>query len=169
MGAPGWASQYAAAMVSDEAVPGRRPDWAQVRSNRASVRQACAALEGAIAEVSRHEPQRWAKGVEEAAGSVERAFARHVAANEADDGLLAEIVAVSPRLAHQAEQLRRDHRAIQAEIDDVVARTRIVGEPGTVDAVRSRSLDLLRHISEHRHMGVELVHEAYLVDIEAAD
>ncbi len=35
--------------------------------------------------------------------------------------------------------------------------------------MRARALDLLRHISEHRHLGVEIVHEAYLVDIEAAD
>lgn len=145
----------------------------QARENRASVRRTSAALEGALAEASRPDPGHWVKRVAGALSALGEAFDRHIAANEAPGGLLADMVEQSPRLAHLAAWLRRDHDALTTEIaglgswlSDLAGRE---VEPDEVSEVRARGLALLRHLSEHRHQGVEIVYEAYFVDIEAAD
>ena len=76
---------------------------------------------------------------------------------------------VAARLAHSAEKLRVDHALLEAEIDGLVTVCVLVPDAAAVSVVRGQALDVLRHISEHRHLGVEIVHEAYSVDIEAAD
>jgi len=111
--------------------------------------------------------------VSDAVSDLGAAFERHIVANEAPGGLLADMVAQSPRLVHQAETLRRDHDSLTAEIAGLAAGVRAAAA-GVVDGdqiseVRTRGLSLLHHLSEHRHLGVEIVYEAYFVDIEAAD
>jgi hypothetical protein len=145
----------------------------QARENRASVRRSSSALEGALAEASRPDPARWLSGVADALADLAAAFERHIVANEAPGGLLSDMVAQSPRLAHQAEALRRDHDSLTAEIAALSAGVKAVAA-GAIDGdqisdVRSRGLGLLHHLSSHRHLGVEIVYEAYFVDIEAAD
>jgi hypothetical protein len=156
-------------MGSDDDTVTTSAALAQARANRASVRRAGVALEGALAAPALAAPGEWgaqvAAEVEELAG----AFTRHVAATEAPGGLLAEMVEISPRLAHSAERLRRDHEALMAEIAGLAGAAASVRAAAQVGPVRALALDLLRHISEHRHLGVEIVHEAYCVDIEAAD
>jgi phage shock protein A len=145
----------------------------RARANRASVRRTSSALEGALAEASRPDPTRWLSGVGRALDALDEAFARHIAANEAPGGLLADMVDQSPRLAHLASQLRRDHDALNAEIGafraGIVALSEAEIDTDGVSDIRARGLALLRHLSEHRHLGVEIVYEAYFVDIEAAD
>jgi len=145
----------------------------RARENRASVRRTSSALEGALAVASRPDPGRWMDAVSDAVSDLGAAFERHIVANEAPGGLLADMVAQSPRLVHQAETLRRDHDSLTAEIAGLAAGVRAAAA-GVVDGdqiseVRTRGLSLLHHLSEHRHLGVEIVYEAYFVDIEAAD
>lgn len=162
--------------------PASRASLDEVRANRASVRQAAAEVEGAIA--SAVSPAReWVTRVERALADLSTAFNRHVGNTEAPGGLLDEMVQISPRLAHATEKLRKDHRAITFEIESLVSgvtslhteSTDQTGEvpedagAGHIRRLRSEALDLLRHVSEHRHMGVDVVHDAYLVDIEAGD
>jgi hypothetical protein len=144
----------------------------QARANRASVRRTSVALEGSLAAASRPDPERWLSGVVDALSDLAAAFERHIVANEAPGGLLSDMVTQSPRLAHQAEALRRDHDSLTAEIDALAAgcgaaRERLDGDQ--VSDIRTRGLSLLHHLSAHRHLGVEIVYEAYFVDIEAAD
>lgn len=145
----------------------------RARENRASVRRSSAALEGTLAEASRPDPTQWVKRVARAVHVLGEAVERHITANEAPGGLLADMVEQSPRLAHLAEILRRDHDSLSAEIDRLGAALATLAdravEPDEVSEVRARGLALLRHLSEHRHLGVEIVYEAYFVDIEAAD
>lgn len=146
-----------------------KPDLGEVRRNRAGVRRICAELESALAEPSRTDPRHWSEVVSEVVDALASAFRRHVEITESANGLLVEMVAVSPRLSSHADRLRRDHSQILSEIQHLRGRASHLSDAVGVDEVRSRGLDLLRHISEHRHLGAELVNEAYLVDIEAAD
>ena len=145
----------------------------QARQNRASVRRTSAALEGAFAAASRPDPVRWLAGVGDAVADLAAAFERHIVANEAPGGLLADMVAQSPRLAHQAELLRRDHDALTAEISAIAQAVEAAAggpvEVAQVSELRTEGLSLLHHLSSHRHLGVEIVYDAYFVDIEAAD
>jgi hypothetical protein len=164
---------------------------ARARENRASVRRTSGALEGALAAASRRDPEGWLAAVTDAVAQLAAAFERHIVANEAPGGLLADMVTQSPRLAHQAEMLRRDHDSLTAEIAALAAGVAAAGagsgDSGSGDSgsgdggggasldmdhvsdVRTRGLSLLHHLSAHRHLGVEIVYEAYFVDIEAAD
>lgn len=145
------------------------PALDEARVNRATVRRASVDLERALAAPARAEPAHWGAEVGTATAAMSEAFTRHVRATEAPNGLLSEMVELSPRLAHSAELLRKDHQLIAAQIDRLAAAAADVVASVRVDEIRGQALDLLRHISEHRHLGVEIVHEAYCVDIEAAD
>lgn len=145
------------------------PDLGEVRRNRAGVRKICGELEHVLAEPSGADPRGWAEVVARTVDELVAAFRRHVDITESANGLLAEMVSVSPRLASHADRLRRDHSKILSEIQDLRTRVAKTADAEMVNVVRSRTLDLLRHISEHRHLGAEMVHEAYLVDIEAGD
>ena len=145
------------------------PDLGEVRRNRAGVRKICGQLEHVLAEPSRIDPRGWAEVVSRTLDELVTAYRHHVDITESANGLLAEMVSVSPRLASHADRLRRDHSQILSEIQDLRSRVTKTTDADTVDVMRSKTLDLLRHISEHRHLGAEMVHEAYLVDIEAGD
>ena len=86
-------------------------------------------------------------------------------------GRAAEIIASAPRLTHRTNELRRDHRQIEAAIDGALAKLASAANPdqGTVDDASDAALDLMTRITRHRHLGAELVYDAYHVDIEAAD
>ena len=42
-------------------------------------------------------------------------------------------------------------------------------EPQLLSEVRTQALELLRAVSRHRHEGTDLLYDAYMVDITAAD
>ena len=156
-------------MGSDEPSLAASPALSEARANRESVRRAGAELEALVASPALADPSRWGKTVGAGVAALADAFGRHVRATESADGLLAEMVEISPRLAHAAGHIRSDHELLGAEIDNLATACSATGDADAVAAVRGQALDVLRHISEHRHLGVEIVHEAYSVDIEAAD
>jgi hypothetical protein len=148
----------------------RRP-IEQARQRRAGVRAATDRVERAAASPAHQRTREWCDVLAARLSELGTAFRHHVEVTEARDGLFAEIIATAPRLSHRTEDLQRDHREIEAAIDGAFAKLASTGNPDqtTVDDAGDAILDLLTRISHHRHLGAELVYDAYHVDIEAAD
>jgi hypothetical protein len=91
------------------------------------------------------------------------AFAEHIVVTEGPEGLYAELLDHSPRLARGVHVLVREHAALAAALG---ALQRKVDQPGpTVEELRAWASDLLRELSRHRQRGADLVYEAYEMDI----
>jgi hemerythrin HHE cation binding domain-containing protein len=132
------------------------------------VRAAAEEVERALATASGGRTQPWSTEMASRTRRLLQAFDQHISATESTEGLFSEVIEDAPRLVHRVEQLQADHVAIREAITDLVGRTQ-AGAASDVDEVRELALELLGRISRHRHLGAELVYEAYTVDIEAAD
>ncbi len=96
------------------------------------------------------------------------AFRHHVEQSEGPKGLLPQIVEAAPRLAPAVEVVKREHRALLAQMSRLEAAT---GLPQDADeqAVRKDSLRLMHDVAAHRQRGSDLIYEAYYVDVEGGD
>ena len=139
---------------------------ARARGRRAGLRSAMGAVESSIAAPVPGREVQWRQDVGSELDRLADALERHVEETEAPDGLLAEIEQHAPRLANRVGKARADHTALRAE----VAETRAVAAAGgEVSTLRDSIVELLVHLVRHRHLGADLVYEAYMVDIDAAD
>jgi hypothetical protein len=136
------------------------------REHRAGVREASSELATALSKPASRGVETWAKETTERLNALRRAFAHHAEVSEGPGGLLAQIEADSPGLAHVVAQIREEHRQITAQLAAVQL---VVDHIETVDhvfAARKSGLDALRSIAEHRHRGADLLGDAFAVDIE---
>ncbi|HEU4916085.1 MAG TPA: hypothetical protein VFV13_05925 [Acidimicrobiia bacterium] len=112
----------------------------------------------------------WLERTEASLGDVRKALDLHIEEVEGSHGLLAEIVAVAPRLAPSTEDLREDHLALLEAWLRAEAAVRLArGGTTTVSSVRRHVTTLLGRLTRHRQAGADLVFEAYNVDIGALD
>jgi hypothetical protein len=112
----------------------------------------------------------WAADLRAELTDLSDALDQHVELTEASDGLLSDIAASTPRLAHRVQKAKEDHVVLRA----AVARALEGLPPGDggdagVSPARDRVVELLTALVRHRHLGADLVYEAYNVDIEASD
>lgn len=151
--------------------PADLPAIEQARRQRAGVRAAYDRLERAAASPASGRTREWCEIVAARLSELATVFRHHVEVTEAHDGLFAEIIETAPRLAHRTEELRQDHRDIEEAIFSAVAKLASTENPDqrAADDASDAALDLLTRISHHRHLGAELVYDAYHIDIEAAD
>ncbi len=98
------------------------------------------------------------------------ALDQHIELSESPDGLLSDIAEAAPRLAHRVAQAKDDHVVLRAAVFHALEGLPPGdgGEAGVVSA-RDRVVELLTALVRHRHLGADLVYEAYNVDIEAGD
>ena len=136
------------------------PEQPDARAQRRGLRDAVAVL----AEVATAGERGVLLG---ALGTLDDALARHAQFAESPDGLFAEVIGATPRLAHQVKRLEAEHEALHEHIDRCEAQLRVGA--GVDDAIRADLADLLRAFEMHVHRGVELVYDAYNVDISAGD
>lgn len=155
--ASGWVPEEAA-----EAQPSRL-DRARVR--RHALRETMEALEHAIGRPVGSED--WARIVESALDDLEEAIRAHVGEVEAPDGLLEEMLDLAPRLSSLIDTIRDEHTGLLVLLGQT--RQLLRSESLDVLAVRRRAVSLLGYLTRHRQHGSDLVYEAYLVDIAAAD
>jgi hypothetical protein len=127
------------------------------------------ALEEALATPAGAGAEAWAAGTGSALTALQDAVERHITATEADDGLLAEVVSVAPRLAHRVDDLRDDHLRLRADLAALAPQVSGVTGADDVSAARDASIGVLARLVRHRHLGAELVYDAFNVDINAAD
>jgi hypothetical protein len=139
----------------------------QVRQGRAGLRTALGHVEQALAGAAGGRWAMWSAQLAEELDELSVALEQHIAITEAPDGLLADIVVAAPRLAKRVDRARDDHVLLCELLEQ--ARASLSGGAGAIDDVRDRVVELLTGLVRHRHLGAELVYDAYNVDIEAAD
>ncbi|MGA7271279.1 MAG: hypothetical protein WB239_09435 [Acidimicrobiia bacterium] len=155
----------ASGWIPEQAAQGERSRLDRARVRRHALREAMEALEHAIGRPVGSKD--WARVVEGGLDDLEEAIRAHIEEVEAPDGLLAEMLDVAPRLSALVDTIRDEHRGLIESLD----QSRRLLESGPVDglAVRRRAVSLLGYLTRHRQHGSDLVYEAYLVDIAAAD
>jgi hypothetical protein len=138
----------------------------RARGRRVALRSAMAALESSIAAPAAGREAQWLERLGADLDHLAEALEAHIKSAEAPDGLLAEILHSAPRLAHRVDKVRADHVALRAAVDEARGAAAAGREPSEL---RDRVVEVLGHLLRHRHLGADLVYEAYMVDIEAAD
>jgi hypothetical protein len=138
------------------------------RAHRRGVRRASLDLEEAIARPAGQDAGKWSTETAARCQTLIEAFRYHVDQSEGPGGLLPEIVATAPRLAHAVDHVKHEHGTLLVELDRLNAAA---GSGGLVDveAVRQEALNLLRALAAHRQRGSDLIYEAYLVDVEGGE
>lgn len=142
----------------------------QARKHRAGLRTAIGQVERCLATAAHGRVAAWSAELREELTNLAAALEQHIELTEAEDGLFEDIVASAPRLAHRVDKAREDHVVLRA----AVLRALEGLPPGDggdagVAPTRDRVVELLTALVRHRHIGADLVYEAYNVDIEASD
>lgn len=141
---------------------------AQVR--RAGLRRAMDGTEAALAAPAIGRFDEWTAGLGAALQTLQGALEGHVRTTEQPEGILDEIVRLSPRLANPVAGLRRDHVELHQLLADeaaaLAAAPDAVGEQAEwITARRDEVMSLLGRLARHRQHGADLTYEAYGVDI----
>ena len=136
------------------------------KGQRLSLRRAIAGLEEALAASEdpdglRALPDRLAPALER----LQEVFAVHVEVTEAPGGLYQEILENAPRLANRVTRFRREHAEITEGIRRVLAACATATDPEAAQALRDQGVRLFADLVRHRKRGLDLVYEAYHVDI----
>jgi hypothetical protein len=139
------------------------------KGQRLSLRRAIAGLEEALAAPDDQDglggqdgpPGRLAPALER----LQEVFAAHVEVTEAPGGLYQEILENAPRLANRVTRFRREHTEITEGIDRGLAECATATDPDAVQALRDHAVRLFADLVRHRKRGLDLVYEAYHVDI----
>ena len=144
----------------------------QARKHRAGLRAAIGSVERALSTAAHGRVAAWSADLRAELTDLADALHSHIELTEASDGLLADIAASAPRLAHRVQKAREDHVVLRAAaaraIESLPPGDGGAGDAGVAQA-RDRVVELLTALVHHRHLGADLVYEAYNVDIEAAD
>lgn len=139
------------------------PDLSATRARRVSLRRTCEHVRRLLTAPPEGAPLPPSGALALATADLSRHWYDHVAATEAPDGLLAQIVTDSPRLAPMADRLRRQHPDVTVRLEAV--RRQLDGGDPDLDALLPRIAELLAVIDRHRRDGGELIHRAYNIDI----
>ena len=134
------------------------------KGQRLSLRRAIAGLEEALAVPSDDQeglPDRIRASLER----LQEVFAVHVEVTERPDGLYHEILENAPRLANRVARFRREHVELADGIRSGIASARAAGDGEAVQALRDQTVRLFADLVRHRKRGLDLVYEAYHVDI----
>jgi hypothetical protein len=139
------------------------------KGQRLSLRRAIAGLEEALAAPDNPDGLGGQDGVPTrllpALERLQEVFAVHVEVTEAPGGLYQEILENAPRLANRVTRFRREHADITEAIRRGLAECAGAGDPAAVQALRDHSVRLFADLVRHRKRGLDLVYEAYHVDI----
>ena len=150
---------------------------AAAKGQRLSLRRAIGGLEQALTQTpatTGEEPGAWLERLGDALTHLDEVFAVHVQVTERAGGLYDEIVENAPRLANRVKRFRREHADIGGAIRRGIAESKVaearLAEPeardaGEVEALRDHAVRLLADLVRHRKRGLDLVYEAYHVDI----
>lgn len=89
---------------------------------------------------------------------------------EESGGYMAAVVRMVPRLAPQAEHLRREHSRFLHDLDELTARLMGRGSPLTYWSEAQAVLDeILSRVQQHEHAEKEMLQSAFADDVGAGD
>jgi len=140
-----------------------------VRVRRDRLYEAILDLERALAVPAGGHPREWADATGAAVDRLGTVLESHVADTEADGGFFDDVRDHAPQLLHAVEQIQAEHGPLIEATAVVSARLGGVVGDADVDDVRDEAVELIRRLLRHRQRGVELVYDAYSVDVSAAD
>ena len=143
---------------------------------RLSLRRAIDGLEKTLTPAAAEggETGAWLDSLGGALTHLDEVFAIHVQVTEGAGGLYDEIVENAPRMANRVKRFRREHADIGGAIQRGIAEAKVASarlaerearDPGEVEALRDHAVRLLADLVRHRKRGLDLVYEAYHVDI----
>ena len=141
-------------------------DLGEVRQRREALLRAAASLEAALAAPA--SDARWPEGVGNALSELRATLEEHVISAEASDGVLEQVRERAPRLSNQIDRLLEEHVAMTADTKRLMERLDHAPEELTAEdtaTIRQQGLALLTTIMRHRHLGSDLLYEAYNVDV----
>ena len=139
----------------------------QARERRAGLRSALGEVERSLASPAAGRSEAWVKSLGADLERLSEALDLHIRSSEAPGGLLDDVLQSEPRLAHKVDRARREHQELRYRMDQ--ARSTLQGPEVDIPQARERVVEVLGGIVRHRHLGADLVYEAFSVDIEAAD
>jgi hypothetical protein len=137
----------------------------EVGRRRAELRTSMGVLERALASPVGPDASLWVDGLREALRGLGDAFARHVAITEGSDGLYAELVQHSPRLATLVGRLAEEHGEVLRRLEELLRVAEAGEDAACVPEARAAGTELLDVLMRHRQRGADLVFEAFAVDI----
>jgi Hemerythrin HHE cation binding domain len=137
------------------------------KGQRLSLRWAIGQLEDALTQPSLGRTADWAAGLSPVLEHLKEVFSVHVEVTEGPGGLYEEIIENAPRLANRIERFTREHASIIHQLDQAMAQVRLVAGSGVraADDLRDALVRLFADLVRHRKRGLDLVYEAYHVDI----
>jgi hypothetical protein len=137
------------------------------KGQRLSLRRAIAQLEDALTEPNLGRANEWTANLAPVLDHLKEVFSVHVEVTEAPGGLYEEIMENVPRLANKIERFTREHASITHQLDQAMAQVRMVPdvEPAAAVDLRDALVRLFADLVRHRKRGLDLVYEAYHVDI----
>jgi len=138
----------------------------QARVHRRGLRNAIGGVEGALTSPATDRELAWTEHLREQVVALSVALNGHIENSEGPDGLLTKIVADAPRLMHKVRKAKDEHDHLRSETTELLDA---LDDGEGVDKVRDRTMALMGGLVRHRHLGSDLVYEAYMVDIEASD
>ena len=138
----------------------------RARLHRRGLRDAVGGVEGALTSPATEREAAWTEHLRMQVEGLSEALDRHVEYSEGPDGLLTRIVADAPRLVNKVRKAKADHDHLRSETTELLEA---LSSGEGVDKIRERTMSVLAGIVRHRHVGSDLVYEAYMVDIEASD
>lgn len=136
----------------------------EVQARREELRGALVELENVLSSPAGDRDQ-WVARVEAGVRRMQETLEAHVNDTEADGGMLAQIDEDAPWLDGRVEQLRSEHEHLLERTRALLDRC----QDGRAEEVRDEALELLQAVSRHRQRGTDLLWDAYMVDISAAD
>ncbi len=146
------------------------PELAVSRADRSAVLAAMHQLESALDHAA-DTGGSWCARVAETLDTLVAALeTEHLHADEAS-GLWAELVAHAPRLDRRVQRLRSDMSDLRDELGSLAGELRhgSAPRPEQIDGIRLRLGDALARLRLLRAREVDLIHEAYVVDIGGGD
>ena len=138
----------------------------QARLHRRGLRDAIGGVEGALTGPATEREAAWAENLRIQVQALSDALDRHIEYSEGPEGLLTRIVADAPRLMNRVQRAKADHDHLRSETTELLEA---LADGEGVDKARDRTMGLMAGLVRHRHIGSDLVYEAYMVDIEASD
>ena len=139
----------------------------QARERRAGLRSALGEVERSLASPAAGREDAWIKTLHVDLERLADALDLHITASEEPGGLLDDIVQSEPRLAHKVDRARKEHEELRYRMKR--ALDTVSGTSSDIRSAREQVVEVLGGIVRHRHLGADLVYEAYSVDIEAGD
>ena len=141
----------------------------EARSSRLGLRNCVGLVERALAAPASNRAEAWAKDLAAELQGLAIAIDQHITLTEAPNGLLDDIVQLEPRLAKRVERARDEHTNLRETVTKTLDAVPPTGKDIDVAHARDVVVELLTAVVRHRHLGADLVYEAYNVDMEAGD